>query len=144
LLLSKGPAHEPRPPAVMGERLAARARRQRVLERAKAKQARIERAASPVPPTFEAVEIAVPTPVLLSPYDELRIAKWIRDRLIDWPPGSCWHCRRPIAFSQPWTLVANGEVASRFHQACHAEWLEQQESAARGAMGLLAIGACTP
>ena len=65
-----------------------------------------------------------------------RINRWIADRLIDWPPESCLHCRKPIIVGQPWTVVSNGEVTARFHEPCHGEWLAQQEVAARMALGL--------
>jgi hypothetical protein len=65
-----------------------------------------------------------------------RINHWIADQLIDWPPSHCLHCRQPIAVGQRWTAVANGLVEARFHQGCHGKWLEQQEVAARKAMGL--------
>jgi hypothetical protein len=78
---------------------------------------------------------------LLSPVDAG--ARWgkrrgigpIRDRLVD-GRRSCWRCRRPIVPGQLWTAVSNGEAVARFHQPCHAEWLVQQELAARQAMGL--------
>ena len=54
----------------MGKRRAALARMELVVERAKAKQARVERAASPMAP---AAEIATPAPVQLSPYNQLRV-----------------------------------------------------------------------
>ena len=68
-----------------------------------------------------------------------RINRWIADRLIDWPPESCLHCRKPIIVGQPWTIVGNGDCTARFHEPCHAEWLEVQEAAARRALGLAAI-----
>ena len=64
-----------------------------------------------------------------------RINRWIANQLIDWPPTSCLHCRKPIVPGQLWTAVSNGEAVARFHQPCHAEWLAQQEVAARRAMG---------
>jgi hypothetical protein len=67
--------------------------------------------------------------------DQARIDKWIRDRLIDWR-DSCWRCRRPITFGQTWAVISNGEVTARFHQLCYAEWLAQQEVAARRALGM--------
>lgn len=124
---------------MVGRSRAAQARMQRVLERAKAKQTIIEQAASPAPTASETVEIAAPAPVHLSPYDQARVDKWIRERLIDWPPNSCLHCRRPIVVGQLWTVVSNGEGAARFHKDCHAEWLEAQEADARRAMGLEAV-----
>ena len=51
----------------------------------------------------------------------------------------CLHCRRPIIVGQLWTVVSNGEGAARFHQDCHAEWLEAAGSRARRAMGLEAV-----
>jgi hypothetical protein len=67
-----------------------------------------------------------------------RINHWIADRLIDWPPESCLHCRKPIVVGQPWTVVSNGEVTAHFHEPCRGEWLAQQEIAARRVMGLAA------
>lgn len=71
--------------------------------------------------------------------DQARVAKWIRDRLIDWPPTFCLHCRKPIIVGQVWTVVSNGEVAARFHQPCHGEWLEVQEAAARRSLGIVSL-----
>jgi hypothetical protein len=68
--------------------------------------------------------------------DQARIDKWVRDRLIDWPPTSCLHCRKPIVPGQLWTVVSNGEVTARFHQDCHSGWLAEQEVAARRALVL--------
>ena len=67
-----------------------------------------------------------------------RINHWIADSLIDWPPESCLHCRKPIIVGQLWAVVSNGEVSARFHQNCHSEWLAQQEVAARRVLGLAA------
>jgi hypothetical protein len=66
-----------------------------------------------------------------------RINHWIADKLIDRPPSHCLRCRKPIIVGQTWTAVANGEAAARFHQSCHGVWLEQQEFAARRALGLI-------
>jgi hypothetical protein len=66
-----------------------------------------------------------------------RMNHWTAARLIDWPPSHCLGCRKPIIVGQTWTAVANGEAAARFHQSCHGEWLEQQEFAARRALGLI-------
>ena len=121
---------------MIGKRRAALARMERVIERTKAKQALIEQAISPTPTASETVEIAASPPFQLSPYDQARVAKWIRDRIIDWPPTSCLHCRKPIIVGQIWTVVSNGEVTARFHEPCHAEWLAQQEPCARQALGL--------
>jgi hypothetical protein len=65
-----------------------------------------------------------------------RVNRWITDRLIDWPPTSCLHCRKPIVAGRPWAIVANGEVSARFHESCHREWLAAQEALARKALGL--------
>ena len=64
-----------------------------------------------------------------------QINHWIADKLIDWPPDSCLHCRKRI-IAWPWVEVTNGEAAARFHQDCHPEWLAQQEIAARRALGI--------
>jgi hypothetical protein len=109
---------------------------QLVIERTKAKQALIEQAVSPTLTASETVEIAASPPFQFSPYDQARVAKWIRDRLIDWPPESCLQCRKPIIVGQQWTVVSNGEATARFHQNCHSEWLAQQEVAARRVLGL--------
>jgi hypothetical protein len=79
---------------------------------------------------------AKPQIVALLQAERGRINRWIACRLIDWPPTSCLHCRKPIIVGQLWTVVSNGEVTARFHQDCHSEWLEQQEVAARRALGL--------
>jgi hypothetical protein len=121
---------------MMGKRRAALARMQRVIKRAEVRQALIEQAISPTPFASEAAVAASSPPLQLSPYDQARVAKWIADRLIDWPSTSCLHCRKPIIAGQPWIPVSNGEVTARFHQDCHSEWLEQQEVAARRALGL--------
>ena len=63
----------------------------------------------------------------LTRIDQARIKRWVANRLIDWPPTSCLHCRRPIVPGQLWTVVSNGEVTARVHQDCHGAWLAQQE-----------------
>ena len=65
-----------------------------------------------------------------------RINRWVANQLINWPPTSCLHCRRPIVPGQLWSDVSNGEVTARFHKDCHGAWLAQQEIAARRALGL--------
>jgi hypothetical protein len=65
-----------------------------------------------------------------------RINRWIACRLIDWPPASCLHCRKPIVPGQIWAVVSNGDATARFHQDCHDEWLAEQETLARQALGL--------
>jgi hypothetical protein len=65
-----------------------------------------------------------------------RINRWIANQLIDWPPTSCLHCRRPIIVGQIWAVASNGEAMARFHRDCHAAWLAQQVIAARRALGL--------
>jgi hypothetical protein len=62
------------------------------------------------------------------------INHWIADKLIDWPPSHCLHCKKPIIAGQLWTVVSNGEAQARFHKGCHAPWLAQQEVAARRAL----------
>jgi hypothetical protein len=83
--------------------------------------------------------VLAPSPPFVPPFtaaDRARIAKWIRDRLVvDWR-GSCWQCRKPFAFGQKFIDVGGDETTARFHGACHTEWLAQQESAARRALGL--------
>ena len=124
---------------MMGKRRAALARMERVVARTKSKQALLEQAVSPTLIASQPLEIAASPPLQLSPYDQARVAKWIRDRIIDWQSISCPHCRKPISVGQLWTLVSNGEVTARFHQDCHSGWREQQEDAARRALGLVAI-----
>jgi hypothetical protein len=34
-----------------------------------------------------------------------RINHWIADKLIDWPPAHCLHCRKPIVVGQNWAAV---------------------------------------
>jgi hypothetical protein len=65
-----------------------------------------------------------------------RINHWIACRLIDWPPTSCLHCRKPIVSGQLWAVVSNGDVTARFHQDCHEGWLADQEHLARQALSL--------
>jgi hypothetical protein len=65
-----------------------------------------------------------------------RINRWIACRLIDWPPTSCLHCRKPIVPGQIWAVVSNGDATARFHQDCYEEWLVEQETLARQALGL--------
>lgn len=87
-------------------------------------------------PTPMPIVIAVPATPQLSPYDQARVARWIRDRLIDWPRGRCFHCRGPIVVGQLWIAASSDEGTTSFHQPCHAEWLAQQEASARRALGL--------
>jgi hypothetical protein len=84
----------------------------------------------------ELIKAAKPDIVAHLQAERGRINHWIADQLIDWPPSHCLHCRKPIIVGQAWTVISNGEVSARFHQGCHDEWLEQQEVAARRAMGL--------
>ena len=72
---------------MMGKRRAALARMQRVIQRAKSKQALIEQAVSPTLIASQPLEIAASPPLQLSPYDQARVDKWIRDRIIDWQSG---------------------------------------------------------
>ena len=95
----------------MGRTRAAQARAQRVIERAKARQARIEQAASPIPTMSDAVE-AAPAPLQLSPYDQARVDKWIRDRLVAGLPSLCWHCRRPFNVGQQFVDVRGTRSSS--------------------------------
>ena len=67
-----------------------------------------------------------------------RINRWIANQIIDWPPTSCLNCRKPIVPGQLWKAVSNGEAVARFHEPCHPEWLAQQETLARKALGLTA------
>ena len=73
-------------------------------------------------------------------YERLRIDKWIKDRLLNWPLSSCLHCRRPFVAGDAWMEVANSaevQARARFHQQpCHAEWRTEREAAARLALGL--------
>ena len=64
------------------------------------------------------------------------INRWIANRIIDWSPSHCLHCRLPIIVGQKWTVVSNGEVTARFHEPCHGEWLTEQERLARRSLGL--------
>jgi hypothetical protein len=92
----------------------------------------------PPPDLVDLVRGAKPQIVAVLQNERGRINHWIADRLIDWPPESCLHCRKPIIVGQAWIVVSNGEVTARFHEPCHAEWLEQQEAAARRVLGLAA------
>ena len=80
---------------------------------------------------------APPEPVAFarSPYDQARIDKWIRDRLVYWD-SSCCHCRRPVIPGQLRTLLSGDNGKSKFHQECAAVWLTEQEPAAVRALGL--------
>jgi hypothetical protein len=69
-------------------------------------------------------------------HERERIDAWIKSRLINYPPASCLLCRKPIIAGQDWQEVSNGEARARFHRICHAEWLAEQEAAARQALGL--------
>jgi hypothetical protein len=42
----------------------------------------------------------------LSPLDQARIDKWIRDRLTDWRGGTCWVCRKNFNPGQKMTAIA--------------------------------------
>jgi hypothetical protein len=96
--------------------------------------ARIERVIEPAQAELIAVAQNQPRTELIR-LDQARIDKWIRDRLVDWR-DSCLRCRKPIVVGQKWTFVGNGEVGARFHEPCHAQWLTEQEIAARKALGL--------
>jgi hypothetical protein len=65
-----------------------------------------------------------------------RINYWIADKLIDWRPSHCLHCRRPIIAGQAWTAVSNGEANARFHEPCRSQWLIEHEALARKTLGL--------
>ena len=90
------------------------------------------------PPTdlVDLVRSAKPHIVAILQAERGRINRWIANQLIDWPPNSCLHCRKPIVPGQLWPAVSNGEVTARFHRDCHGTWLARQEVAARQAMGL--------
>ena len=85
---------------------------------------------TPTPTPAPAVE------AILTPLERARVDRWVASRIIDWPPESCLHCRKPIIVGQLWTIVSNGDCTAQFHEPCHAEWLEVQEAPARRAMGL--------
>jgi hypothetical protein len=106
---------------MMGKRRAALVRMQRVIERAKAKQA---------------VTAKSPIRQEIARLDEARIRRWISDRLVaDWR-STCWRCRKPFVVGQKFVDVRGNEVTVRLHQPCYAEWLAQQEALARQALGL--------
>jgi hypothetical protein len=65
-----------------------------------------------------------------------RINHWIANWIIDWPPGFCLHCRKPVIAGQAWIAVSSGDLMARFHQACHGEWLTEHEALARRALRL--------
>ena len=69
-------------------------------------------------------------------YERERIDVWIRGRLIAYPVERCCHCRLPFVAGQQWQEAANDVVRVRFHGACHAEWRDEREEAARQALGL--------
>jgi hypothetical protein len=75
-----------------------------------------------------------PTIVAHLQTERRRINHWIADKLIDWPPSHCLHCRKPIIVGQTWIDVTNGEAKARFHQECHGDWAAQQEVATRRAL----------
>ena len=96
--------------------------------------ARIERVIEPA--QAEQTTVAQDQPrTELTRIDQARIKRWVANRLIDWPPTSCLHCRRPIVVRQIWAVASNGEARARFHRDCHAAWLSQQETRARRALG---------
>jgi hypothetical protein len=82
------------------------------------------------------IRSAKPEIVAVSQAERGRINRWIACRLIDWPPTSCLHCRKPIVSGQLWTVVSNGDATARFHQDCYEEWLAEQEILARQALRL--------
>jgi hypothetical protein len=102
-----------------GERLAARARMQRVIKRAEARRV-----------------VTAPAPVQISKLNQARISKWIRNRLAAALPGLCWHCRRPFTAGQKFVDIRGDEVVVRFHAQCESEWRAQREVLARRALGL--------
>ena len=92
-------------------------------------------------PGVDATPTTILTPVIdeaQARLDQLRINKWISDRLVAEVPGLCWHCRLPFIIGQRFVDVRGDEVVVRFHARCENEWRRQQESAARRAMGMMA------
>jgi hypothetical protein len=79
------------------------------------------------PPTdlVDLLRSAKPQIVAVLQAERGRINRWIADRLIDWPPDRCLHCKLPILPGSKWVVVAAGEDVARFHEPCHAEWLAQ-------------------
>jgi hypothetical protein len=106
-----------------GMRRAAQARMQRVIERAKVKR-------------------AVTAPALVQLLDRGRIARWVKAQIVNYPPGRCLGCRRPIVFGAKWTEVVNDNARARFHVACLPVWKLQQEAAARRALGMKEAPKC--
>ncbi len=94
---------------------------------------------TPTPTASATVEIAASAPVQLSPYDQARIDKWIRDRLVATLPGLCWHCRKPFIAGQKFIVIRGDGVVVRFHTQCEGEWRAQREILARQALGLRAL-----
>jgi hypothetical protein len=102
----------------------------------------IERVIEPAPPA-PTVEPDQPRTELTT-LDQVRVNKWIGDRLIASLPGLCWHCRKPFIAGQKFVDIRGTGVVVRFHQQCEIEWRAQQETRARTALGLAAIDARTP
>ena len=116
---------------MMGKRRAALARMERVIKRAEAKQA-----VSPTPTASQTVGVRRSPPFQLSPYDQARVDKWVRDHLTaDWPYG-CWFCRRPFIAGQRFVDVRGDRSVVRFHAQCEIEWRKAQEMLARKALRL--------
>jgi hypothetical protein len=90
----------------------------------------------PPPDLVDLLRSAKPQIVAALKAERGRINHWIAHQIIDWPPTSCLNCRKPIVPGQRWVAVASGEFTARFHQVCHGEWLAQQETLARRALGL--------
>ena len=76
----------------------ARVRARAIVRRAEARRRADEHAvvAAPAP---------APAAVHLSPYDQMRISKWIYDRMVGAREG-CWHCRRPFVLGSALICVA--------------------------------------
>jgi hypothetical protein len=96
--------------------------------------ARIERVMEPA--QSEQTAVVQPRPELTR-LDQLRIRKWVSDRLVATWPGGCWHCRRPFIAGQKFIDVRGNEVVVRFHAQCESEWRRTQEATARRALKLI-------
>ena len=97
--------------------------------------ARIERVIEPAQAELTTVAHDQPR-AELNRLDQARIKRWIANQLINWPPTSCLHCRKPTDVGRAWTTLANDGVSARFHQS----WSRRMADSAGGACARKALG----
>jgi hypothetical protein len=90
----------------------------------------------PDPGLLEAIAGCKPQILALIRAERGQINRWIAAHIVNYPIDRCPRCRKPIIAGQARIEVTDGEVAVRFHQSCHVDWLVEQEAAARRALGL--------